>query len=154
MLVFAALVAGCTHSSDSQNGDASPTAPAGQTQPAPAAPSGPQPATASEAAAALDEADRTGSAAPAQTAPGTGGVGAAGGNSGTDETACVDAWLKERKLDRYGSPEDTMYAGGTPLFDERTGQRTERLPFVYQRHPEAKAACQGEAGGQPAQQVK
>lgn len=57
------------------------------------------------------------------------------------EEACVDRWLSERKLDRYGSPEGTMYAGGTPLFDERTGEQADRLDHVYNKHPEAKAAC-------------
>ncbi len=34
-----------------------------------------------------------------------------------------------------------MYAGGTPLFDERTGERRERLPYVYEKQPAAKQAC-------------
>ena len=34
-----------------------------------------------------------------------------------------------------------MYMGGTPLFDERTGESRERLDFVYDRHPDAKKAC-------------
>ena len=157
MLVFAALAAGCTHSSESHNADASVTAPAEQPAEAPEAPTGPQPATAAEAAQAMDEAERTGSAAPAnaggtidtvaQVAPASEGQAPQ-----ADETACVDAWLKGKKLDRYGSPEGTMYAGGTPLFDERTGERAERLPFVYKRHPAAKKACQ--ADGQPKQQAK
>jgi hypothetical protein len=57
------------------------------------------------------------------------------------EESCVDRWLAERKLDRYGSPEGTMYAGGTPLFNEATGERADRLQHVYKKHPEAKAAC-------------
>ncbi len=60
----------------------------------------------------------------------------------TNEEGCVDAWLAAQKLDAYGSPEGTMYAGGTPLFDESTGATKERLPFVYEKHPAAKAACQ------------
>jgi hypothetical protein len=57
------------------------------------------------------------------------------------EEACLDRWLAERKLDRYGSPEGAMYAGGTPLFDETTGRQTPRRDYVYARHPEARAAC-------------
>jgi hypothetical protein len=57
------------------------------------------------------------------------------------EEACVDRWLTARRLDRYGNPEGTMYAGGTPLFNEATGERIDRLAFVYQRQPEARAAC-------------
>jgi hypothetical protein len=55
----------------------------------------------------------------------------------------VDAWLQERKLDPYGHPEGTMYTGGTPLFDERTGETKERLAYVFERHPDARAACGG-----------
>ncbi|MDQ3266672.1 MAG: hypothetical protein M3Y59_23985 [Myxococcota bacterium] len=61
--------------------------------------------------------------------------------AGVTEEACVDSWLAGRKLDPYGSAEGTMYAGGSPLFDERTGESKDRLEFVYARHPEAKIAC-------------
>src|SRR3989442_7139145 len=57
------------------------------------------------------------------------------------EEKCVDRWLAERKLDPYGSPEGTMYAGGTPLFNEATGRRIDRLDYIYRKHPAAKAAC-------------
>ncbi len=57
------------------------------------------------------------------------------------EEKCLDRWLAERKLDPYGMPEGTMYAGGTPLFDEATGRRIDRLEYVYMKHPEAKTAC-------------
>jgi len=57
------------------------------------------------------------------------------------EEKCVDRWLAQRKLDPYGSPEGTMYAGGTPLFNEATGRQIDRLDYIYRKHPEAKAAC-------------
>lgn len=57
------------------------------------------------------------------------------------EEACVDKWLSERGLDQYGSPEGTMYAGGTPLFNEQTGQVQSRLAHVYTKHPAAREAC-------------
>jgi hypothetical protein len=57
------------------------------------------------------------------------------------QESCLDKWLKGQKLDRYGNAEGTMYAGGTPLFDERTGESRDRLDFVYSNHPEAKKAC-------------
>lgn len=73
--------------------------------------------------------------------------GRAGGDAGAGpragELACVDRWLADHKLDRYGSPEGTMYAGGTPLFDERTGQTTDRLDHLYRVRPEARKACAG-----------
>ena len=57
------------------------------------------------------------------------------------ELACVDKWLAGRKLDPYGNPLGTMYAGGTPLFDERTGEHVDRLAYVYKRQPLAREAC-------------
>ncbi|MCE9670303.1 hypothetical protein LY474_21115 [Myxococcus stipitatus] len=55
--------------------------------------------------------------------------------------SCVDRWLKKKNLDAYGHPEGTMYAGGTPLFDERTGESTDRLTYVFNQHPEVRKAC-------------
>ena len=63
------------------------------------------------------------------------------------EEKCLDRWLAERKLDPYGSREGTMYAGGTPLFDERTGRRVDRLEYVYRKHPEARTACAPKPAG-------
>jgi hypothetical protein len=57
------------------------------------------------------------------------------------EEECVDKWLAGRGLDRYGNPRGTMYAGGTPLFDERTGEHVDRLGYVYERQPLARGAC-------------
>lgn len=68
-----------------------------------------------------------------------------GPGAAKSEEACVDAWLKERSLDRYGHPEGTMYAGGSPLFDERTGESRDRLGYVYARQPAAKSACAPQA---------
>jgi hypothetical protein len=64
---------------------------------------------------------------------------ALGGKESTE--ACVDRWLKEHKLDQYGHPEGTMYAGGTPLFNEATGESRDRLEYVFEQQPEAKKAC-------------
>jgi hypothetical protein len=61
------------------------------------------------------------------------------------QEACVDKWLNGKKMDRYGHPEGTMYAGGSPIFNEQTGEMTDRLEYVYKRQPEAKKAC-GTAG--------
>ncbi|WP_205519530.1 hypothetical protein [Pyxidicoccus caerfyrddinensis] len=69
-----------------------------------------------------------------------GGMAKSGGDRKTQE-ACVDRWLESHGLDKYGHPEGTMYAGGTPLFDERTGEQKDRLEYVFQRKPEARQAC-------------
>ncbi|HET9451409.1 MAG TPA: hypothetical protein VFO83_11025, partial [Aggregicoccus sp.] len=55
--------------------------------------------------------------------------------------ACVDRWLEAQNLDRYGHKKGTMYAGGTPLFDERTGETRDRVEYVLSRHAAAKKAC-------------
>ncbi|MCP3137962.1 hypothetical protein [Pyxidicoccus xibeiensis] len=85
----------------------------------------------------------------AGTAMGDAGARAAGkgtvGASREAQEACVDRWLQSQKLDKYGHPEGTMYAGGTPLFDERTGESTDRLDYVFKRKPEAREACAGSA---------
>lgn len=60
--------------------------------------------------------------------------------------ACVDRWLAGRGLNPYGDPPDTAYAGGTPLFDERTGETKDRVDHVLGKHPDARREC-GEPGG-------
>jgi hypothetical protein len=48
----------------------------------------------------------------------------------------VDRFIRERGLNDYGDPKDTMYAGGTPLFDEMTGRRLDRYQYILKKHPE------------------
>ena len=55
--------------------------------------------------------------------------------------SCLDRALAERHLNEYGDPEGTMYRGGTPLFDEATGKRTDRAAYVFSRHPDIARAC-------------
>lgn len=55
--------------------------------------------------------------------------------------ACVDRWLEKRGLNPYGDPPDTTYAGGTPLFDERTGETRDRIEYVLGKHPAARQEC-------------
>ncbi len=104
------------------------------------------------------EGTQTGTSRDALTAPDDADAGlsdagkSAGASKGTGgsreaQEACVDRWLKSKGFDSYGNPEGTMYAGGTPLFDERTGESRDRLDYVFQRRPEARQAC---AGGGPA----
>ncbi|HEY7512097.1 MAG TPA: hypothetical protein VIG50_17685 [Vicinamibacteria bacterium] len=84
--------------------------------------------------------------APAPVPPATAGAeGTRTSASREAEEACVDRWLAERGLDAYGNPQGTMYAGGTPLFDERTGEQVDRLAYVYKRQPLARAACRPSA---------
>jgi hypothetical protein len=66
---------------------------------------------------------------------------AQGGGHDKATEACADKYIAEHKLNEYGDPEGTVYAGGTPLFDEATGTRTERLDYVLSKHPEIQKAC-------------
>ena|SRR5215469_4924031 len=57
------------------------------------------------------------------------------------QTDCVEKWLKGHGLDAYGNPQGTMYAGGTPTFDEATGKSVDRWTLVAKNRPEALQSC-------------
>jgi hypothetical protein len=50
--------------------------------------------------------------------------------------AKIDGWIHDHGLNRYGDKPGTHYAGGTPLFNERTGERKNRYDYILERHPE------------------
>ena len=50
--------------------------------------------------------------------------------------ARIDRWIKEKGRNPYGDPPDTMYAGGTPLFDEATGRTRDKYEYILEKHPE------------------
>ena len=52
----------------------------------------------------------------------------------------VDRWIKDNNRNSFGDSKDTMYAGGTPLFDERSGKTHDRYEYILKRHPELKKA--------------
>lgn len=54
-----------------------------------------------------------------------------------DERAQIDVWIEKNDLNFYGDPEDSMYAGGTPLFDESTGTYTDRYDYIIRNHPDS-----------------
>lgn len=51
----------------------------------------------------------------------------------------IDAWLTGHHLNPYGDPPGTDYTGGTPLFNERTGERRDRYEYILSKHPELKS---------------
>lgn len=59
---------------------------------------------------------------------------------------CMDRWLAEQKLDRYGAPLGTAYAGGTPTFDETTGAGRSRWEYLTTKYPGLARACDGASG--------
>ncbi|MFW0837942.1 MAG: hypothetical protein ACKKL5_02985 [Candidatus Komeilibacteria bacterium] len=48
----------------------------------------------------------------------------------------IDNWLLSQDLNQYGDPQDTVYTGGTPTFDEATGQTTDRFQLILQKFPD------------------
>ncbi len=55
---------------------------------------------------------------------------------------CLERELKNSGLNRYGDPDGTVYAGGSPLMDERTGATMTRDEYVLSHHPELYRRCQ------------
>jgi hypothetical protein len=80
--------------------------------------------------------------APKPALAGAAGPADAGGGEWTQaEEACVNRWLQAHGLDGFGSPQGTMYLGGSPLFDEATGRNTTRQAFLAAHQPEAFRTC-------------
>lgn len=46
----------------------------------------------------------------------------------------IEAWIIGQDLNQYGEPKDTVYMGGTPLFDEKTGKTIGRYEYILRRH--------------------
>ena len=51
----------------------------------------------------------------------------------------IEEWIRERGLNEFGDRPGTMYAGGTPLFDEFTGRKRDRYEYILKRHPELRS---------------
>ena len=79
----------------------------------------------------------------ASSSPATFPAPSARASAPADESraACIDAQLGARHLNPYGDPPDTVYAGGSPLFDEKTSATRDRIPFVLAKHPEIGQVC-------------
>ena len=48
----------------------------------------------------------------------------------------IDEWLKNNGLNRYGDTIGVMYAGGTPLFNEKTGEAIDRFEHILKKIPD------------------
>lgn len=48
----------------------------------------------------------------------------------------ITGWLQRENLNEYGDPHDTVYAGGTPLFDETTGEHIDVRRYLVQKFPQ------------------
>jgi peptidylprolyl isomerase len=60
------------------------------------------------------------------------------GKISEEEKRKIDTWLKKNKnkLNKYGDLNDTVYTGGTPLFNEKTGKTIDRYEYIIQKHPD------------------
>ena len=66
-------------------------------------------------------------------------------DASSQSASCVDLWLAQRDLNQFGDPVGAVYAGGTPLFDEKTGRSTDRMEHLLRKHPQLQQACPEEA---------
>jgi hypothetical protein len=48
----------------------------------------------------------------------------------------IDRWIKDEGRNPFGDPPDTVYSGGTPLFNEMTGRTLDKYDYILKRHPE------------------
>jgi hypothetical protein len=50
----------------------------------------------------------------------------------------IDAWIKQEGRNEYGDPKDAVYAGGNPLFDERSPGLKDLYAYILERNPKLK----------------
>ena len=55
----------------------------------------------------------------------------------------IDEQIKKSGLNEYGDPKNTMYAGGTPLFNEMTGATKDRYDYILGKHPDWRVDSKG-----------
>ncbi len=48
----------------------------------------------------------------------------------------VDKWLEGNDFNKFGDALGTMYAGGTPLFNEATGEIKDRFEYIMEKIPD------------------
>lgn len=46
----------------------------------------------------------------------------------------IDKWIVREKLNEYGDKKNTMYLGGTPIFDEARGKSISKYDYIVQKH--------------------
>lgn len=56
------------------------------------------------------------------------------GGISSEEKQQIEVWIIEQGLNQYGDPEDTVYIGGTPLFNERTGESIDKYKYILRNH--------------------
>lgn len=47
----------------------------------------------------------------------------------------IDSWLEENGYNRYGDSRNAIYTGGTPLYNEETGESIGRYEYILKKFP-------------------
>ncbi len=53
-----------------------------------------------------------------------------------EEKERIDDWLEEQGLNRYGDSKGVLYPGGSPLYNEETGEGIDRFDYILDRYPD------------------
>jgi hypothetical protein len=48
----------------------------------------------------------------------------------------IQSWIEENDLNKYGDPKNTLYPGGTPLYNEGTGETIDLYDYILGKHPD------------------
>jgi len=48
----------------------------------------------------------------------------------------IQSCIEENDLNKYGDPKNTLYPGGTPLFNEGTGETIDLYDYILRKHPD------------------
>ncbi len=65
-----------------------------------------------------------------------------------NQKGAIDAWLDQNDLNQFGDPLDTLYTGGSPLFNEVTGESVDRFKYLYEKFPNLKDIVQQQLDAQ------
>jgi hypothetical protein len=52
-----------------------------------------------------------------------------------NETLQLEEWIESNELNRYADPKDTMYTGGSPLYNEMSGEVMIIDEYILNSHP-------------------
>ena len=48
----------------------------------------------------------------------------------------IETWILENDLNQYGDSKNMFYTGGTPLFNEKTGERIDKYEYILRNYPD------------------
>ena len=55
-------------------------------------------------------------------------------NLSTEDKSKIDKWIDNNNLNVYGDSKFTFYAGGSPIFNEATGNEIDRYEYILVNH--------------------